>query len=219
MSDVGTVLSTIISGMLLGGMLALTALGLSIVLGVMRLVNLAHGDFLVVGAYAGLFFLKFTGIDPLLGLPVIALLVAALAVPLDRARLRNAPPDARVGHRTADLCHRLCDRRLVDPGRPLADFENPLRTRSARERRRRPGRRNARRRRQTRADGHLRARRGLRRRRRHAHRRRVPVWPFERRRLSPQQPRHRRARGPWQRAGYARWRIDARLPAKPRWPE
>ncbi len=33
----------------------------------MRLVNLAHGDFLVVGAYAGLFFLQFTGIDPLLG--------------------------------------------------------------------------------------------------------------------------------------------------------
>jgi branched-chain amino acid transport system permease protein len=63
-------------------MLALTALGLSIVLGVMRLVNLAHGDFLVVGAYAGLFFLKFTGVDPLLGLPVIALFVAALAVPL-----------------------------------------------------------------------------------------------------------------------------------------
>jgi branched-chain amino acid transport system permease protein len=87
MPDVGTVLSTIVAGMLLGGILALTALGLSIVLGVMRLVNLAHGDFLVVGAYAGLFFLKFTGIDPLLGLPVIALFVAVLAVPLYRLLL------------------------------------------------------------------------------------------------------------------------------------
>jgi branched-chain amino acid transport system permease protein len=93
MSDVGTVLSTIISGMLLGGMLALTALGLSIVLGVMRLVNLAHGDFLVVGAYAGLFFLKFTGVDPLLGLPVIALFVAALAVPLYGLLRRGADDD------------------------------------------------------------------------------------------------------------------------------
>ena len=87
MPDVGTVLSTIVSGMLLGGMLALTALGLSIVLGVMRLVNLAHGDFLVVGAYAGLFCLKFTGVDPLLGLPVIACFVAALALPLYRLLL------------------------------------------------------------------------------------------------------------------------------------
>jgi branched-chain amino acid transport system permease protein len=80
--DIGIALSTIVSGVLLGGMLALTALGLSIVLGVMRLVNLAHGDFLVVGAYAGLFFLKLTGIDPLIGLPVIGLFVAALAIPL-----------------------------------------------------------------------------------------------------------------------------------------
>jgi branched-chain amino acid transport system permease protein len=99
MPDVGTVLSTIVSGMLLGGMLALTALGLSIVLGVMRLVNLAHGDFLVVGAYAGLFFLKFTGIDPLLGLPLIALFVAALAVPLYRlllAPLANRGAEARM---------------------------------------------------------------------------------------------------------------------------
>ena len=72
MPDISVALSTIASGILLGGMLALAALGLSIVLGVMRLVNLAHGDFLVVGAYAGLFFLKFAGVDPLLGLPVIA---------------------------------------------------------------------------------------------------------------------------------------------------
>ena len=70
MPDVSTISSTIVSGVLLGGILALTALGLSIVLGVMRLVNLAHGDFLVVGAYAGLFFLQFTGVDPLLGVPV-----------------------------------------------------------------------------------------------------------------------------------------------------
>jgi len=99
MPDIGVAASTIVSGVLLGGILALTALGLSIVLGVMRLVNLAHGDFLVVGAYAGLFFLKFTGVDPLLGLPVIALIVAALSVPLYRfllAPLAERGPEARM---------------------------------------------------------------------------------------------------------------------------
>jgi branched-chain amino acid transport system permease protein len=99
MPDLGIVLSTVVSGVLLGGMLALSALGLSIVLGVMRLVNLAHGDFLVVGAYAGLFFLKFTGIDPLLGLPVIALFIAALAIPLYRlllAPLADRGPEAQM---------------------------------------------------------------------------------------------------------------------------
>src|SRR5450631_2325344 len=256
MSDVGTVLSTIISGMLLGGMLALTALGLSIVLGVMRLVNLAHGDFLVVGAYAGLFFLKFTGVDPLLGLPVIALFVAALVVPLYGLLLaplgeRGAEAQMMTMFAVSIILENVfvlafsADTRSIERDYAtlpltLGSVTVPLiyvigfaiavslilavhwlisKTRFGRELRRRPGRRNARRRRQTRADGHLRARRGLRGRRRHAHRRRVPVWPFERRRLSPQQPRHRRARGPWQRAGYARWRIDARLPAKPRWPD
>ena len=88
MPDLGVASSSIVSGVLLGGMLALAALGLSIVLGVMRLVNLAHGDFLLVGAYAGLFFYTFTGVDPLLGLPVIALFVAALAIPVYRYLLQ-----------------------------------------------------------------------------------------------------------------------------------
>ena len=88
MPDLGVACSTIAAGVLLGGMLALTALGLSIVLGVMRLVNLAHGEFLLVGAYAGLFFLQFTGIDPLLGLPVIALFLAVFAIPLYRLLLQ-----------------------------------------------------------------------------------------------------------------------------------
>ncbi len=74
--------SSLASGFLLGGIFALTALGLSLVLGVLRLVNLAHGDLLVIGAYAGYFLLTVTGIDPLLGLPLIALALALLAAPL-----------------------------------------------------------------------------------------------------------------------------------------
>ncbi|MGY8631975.1 branched-chain amino acid ABC transporter permease [Bradyrhizobium sp. 14AA] len=81
------ILNTLISGVLLGGMLALTALGLSIILGVMRLVNLAHGEFLVAGAYAGLFLLQRTGIDPLAGLVLIGLALALLAYPLYRLLL------------------------------------------------------------------------------------------------------------------------------------
>src|SRR5438270_9418983 len=99
MPDISIISSTVVAGVLLGGILALTALGLSIVLGVMRLVNLAHGDLLVVGAYAGLFFLKFTGVDPLLGLPVVALLVAGLAIPLYRlllAPLAHRGPESQM---------------------------------------------------------------------------------------------------------------------------
>lgn len=74
--------NSLASGFLLGGLLALTALGLSIVLGVMRLVNLAHGEFLVAGAYLALFFLQWTGIDPILALPLIGGVIALLAFPI-----------------------------------------------------------------------------------------------------------------------------------------
>lgn len=81
------IVSSLISGVLLGGMLALTALGLSLVLGVMRLVNLAHGEMLVGGAYLGLFLLQLLGIDPLLSLPIIAIVLALLAYPVQRILL------------------------------------------------------------------------------------------------------------------------------------
>ena len=86
--DLSVILSSLVSGVLLGGISALAALGLSLVLGVLRLVNLAHGDFLTLGAYGAFYLLALTGLDPLLGLPVVALAVAAIAAPLYRLLLR-----------------------------------------------------------------------------------------------------------------------------------
>ncbi|RKP58416.1 branched-chain amino acid ABC transporter permease [Pararobbsia silviterrae] len=82
------VASSLVSGLLLGGMLALTALGLSIVLGVMKLVNLAHGEWLVAGAYLGYFATQYLGVDPLLALPLIAVAMGALALPFHRVLIR-----------------------------------------------------------------------------------------------------------------------------------
>ncbi|MBS0124462.1 branched-chain amino acid ABC transporter permease [Thetidibacter halocola] len=65
------VLDTILQGVLLGGLYALFATGLSLIFGVMRLVNLAHGDFMVVGAFAVLI-----GVDAL-GLPILLAAVVA----------------------------------------------------------------------------------------------------------------------------------------------
>ena len=65
-------IDTIIQGILLGGLYALFAAGLSLVFGIMRLVNLAHGDLIVMGAYLILVFVTLTGMNPF-----IAALVAA----------------------------------------------------------------------------------------------------------------------------------------------
>ncbi|MDQ1335409.1 MAG: branched-chain amino acid transport system permease protein [Thermodesulfobacteriota bacterium] len=63
-------LSALVSGLLLGLVLALVALGLTIIFGVMDIVNFAHGEFLMVGMYTGLLTAQGLGIDPLLTLPV-----------------------------------------------------------------------------------------------------------------------------------------------------
>jgi branched-chain amino acid transport system permease protein len=56
---------TIIQGVLLGGLYALFAAGLSLIFGIMRLVNLAHGDLIVLAAFAILALAGWFGIDPL----------------------------------------------------------------------------------------------------------------------------------------------------------
>jgi len=84
MLSLDVVATSVASGVLLGGMLALTALGLSISLGVMRLVNLAHGELLVAGAYLAFYLLQHTGLDPILGLPVVGAVIALLAWPGQR---------------------------------------------------------------------------------------------------------------------------------------
>ena len=68
--DVEILLSALVSGLLLGLVLALVALGLTIIFGVMDIVNFAHGEFLMLGMYTGLLTAQATGVDPLLTLPV-----------------------------------------------------------------------------------------------------------------------------------------------------
>ncbi len=84
----GSILATaLVSGLLLGGLLAVTALGLSLVFGVMRLVNLAHGELVVLGAYLALELSRHGGLDPLLTIPVVAAVLFAIAVPVHRVLL------------------------------------------------------------------------------------------------------------------------------------
>ncbi len=65
-------LSSLVAGLLFGSVIALVALGLTIIFGVMDIVNFAHGEFLMLGMYTGLITSEFTGIDPVLTLPVAA---------------------------------------------------------------------------------------------------------------------------------------------------
>ena len=67
----------ILQGILLGGLYAMFAAGLSLIFGVMRLVNIAHGDFIVLAAYVALVVVETLGIGPL---PSLILVVPIMAV-------------------------------------------------------------------------------------------------------------------------------------------
>ena len=90
-------LDALIQGVLLGGLYALFAAGLSLIFGVMRLVNLAHGDFIVVAAYIILLVAGQLGLDPfvaaLVALPILFAAGYALQhVLLNRALGRDLLP-------------------------------------------------------------------------------------------------------------------------------
>jgi branched-chain amino acid transport system permease protein len=63
--------NAVVQGVLLGGLYALLATGLSLVFGVMRLVNLAHGDLSILAAYLALVVVSATGLNPFLAIPVV----------------------------------------------------------------------------------------------------------------------------------------------------
>jgi branched-chain amino acid transport system permease protein len=80
-------ISAIVSGLLLGGLFAVTALGLSLVFGVMRLVNLWHGEIIVLGAYLALELTRHAGLDPLVTVLIVAPVLFLFAAPVHRLLL------------------------------------------------------------------------------------------------------------------------------------
>jgi branched-chain amino acid transport system permease protein len=72
-----------------GALYALTALGLNLVYGTMRLLNVAHGEFVMLGAFATYWGFTLAGIPPLVSLPIVAGLSAALGIALYRGLFRG----------------------------------------------------------------------------------------------------------------------------------
>jgi branched-chain amino acid transport system permease protein len=74
-----TVIQSVLSGLLEGGNYALYSLGLAFVFGIMQIINMAHGEFLVLGGYIAYWLLVKAGLNPLLSLPIAALLAGGLS--------------------------------------------------------------------------------------------------------------------------------------------
>ena len=97
----GAWLELIASGLITGGIYALVALGLNLQYGLMRILNIAHGEFLMLGAFLTWTAQSALGVSPLLMLPVCFVLLMALGLAI----------------------HRLCFRRLTRTSPNLDVFE------------------------------------------------------------------------------------------------
>ena len=86
-------LNIILQGVLIGGLYAMFAAGLSLIFGVMRLVNIAHGDLIVLAAYVALMVTTTIGLDPLTSLLLVVPAMALIGYALQRGLLNRTLGD------------------------------------------------------------------------------------------------------------------------------
>lgn len=82
-------LNIIVAGLLTGAVYGLMALGLSVIFGVIRVVNFAHGEMMVVGMYAAWLIASRTGLDPIAALPLVTAGLFLLGYALQRGLINR----------------------------------------------------------------------------------------------------------------------------------
>ncbi|MBW1861161.1 MAG: branched-chain amino acid ABC transporter permease [Deltaproteobacteria bacterium] len=90
-----TILQLIINGLLLGGIYALISIGLTLIFGVLEIINFAHGEFLMLGMYASFWLFELLGIDPYLSLFILIPAFFLLGLAVQRIIIQpiiDAPP-------------------------------------------------------------------------------------------------------------------------------
>src|SRR5512145_387769 len=79
----------LVDGLIVGLMFALVAMGLSLIYGVMNVVNFAHGEFMMLSMYFCFFMWALLGLDPLLSTPLAAVLMYFVGVAVYRVLIRH----------------------------------------------------------------------------------------------------------------------------------
>ncbi|RJF96509.1 branched-chain amino acid ABC transporter permease [Noviherbaspirillum cavernae] len=82
--DLSLFADLIVNGLVIGGIYAVIAIGLNMQYGLMRILNIAHGEFLMIGAFLMFTLHTVTGMSPLLFLPVVVLICFAAGLLLHR---------------------------------------------------------------------------------------------------------------------------------------
>ncbi len=94
-----TVWQALLSGLLNGAVYGLVSIGLTMMFGVVKIVNFAHGEFLMVGMYLSFAFWALFGMDPLLSIPLVMFVIFFFGVGIQKffiRRVLNAPDLAQI---------------------------------------------------------------------------------------------------------------------------
>lgn len=86
-------MQTIVNGLFTGGIYGLVAIGLTLIYGVMLILNFAHGEFLMLGMYIAFWLFTLFGLDPYLAAPVAAILIFALGALIQRGLVQRVLSD------------------------------------------------------------------------------------------------------------------------------
>jgi branched-chain amino acid transport system permease protein len=92
-------LQSVVDGLLIGSVYALIAVGLTLVFGVMDIVNFAHAEFLMLGMFGGFLASEHLGLDPLIAAPLVGAVVFLIGLVCERVVIEpiiKAPPLAQV---------------------------------------------------------------------------------------------------------------------------
>src|SRR5574341_839749 len=76
------ILQSIVSGILVGAIYGLAALGLSLAFGVLKILNVAHGELIMVGGYATFFMFNLLGVDPFMSMAVVFAVLVVMGLVL-----------------------------------------------------------------------------------------------------------------------------------------
>jgi branched-chain amino acid transport system permease protein len=97
---VESVVQTIVYGIMVGALYALVALGLGLIMGIMKFLNIAHGSFIMLGGYVCFWLFTLWGIDPYLSIPLVIIFMFVVGLVLYRLLFSSLLKLPRVEMRT-----------------------------------------------------------------------------------------------------------------------
>jgi branched-chain amino acid transport system permease protein len=80
---------TVVNGLFIGGIYALVAVGLTLIYGVMVILNFAHGEFLMLGMYVAFALFTLAGLDPYVSVPIAAILIFLVGASIQRGLIQR----------------------------------------------------------------------------------------------------------------------------------